>query len=109
MPMSCDFACMRTKWWRRGWRSWAPVRDLGCCVFFFFQAEDGIRGADVTGVQTCALPICTVAAPSPAARRPPPREVAVVVVQPGRVPQPYEFSGEVVSYRRIEVRARVDG
>src|SRR6266498_5163530 len=25
--------------------------------FFFFQAEDGIRGAAVTGVQTCALPI----------------------------------------------------
>src|SRR6266498_1159972 len=24
---------------------------------FFFQAEDGIRHADVTGVQTCALPI----------------------------------------------------
>src|SRR5215813_1136474 len=24
---------------------------------FFFQAEDGIRDADVTGVQTCALPI----------------------------------------------------
>src|SRR5436305_1940320 len=24
---------------------------------FFFQAEDGIRAADVTGVQTCALPI----------------------------------------------------
>src|SRR5436305_5080687 len=24
---------------------------------FFFQAEDGIRVADVTGVQTCALPI----------------------------------------------------
>src|SRR3989442_2599347 len=28
-------------------------------VFFFFQAEDGIRDADVTGVQTCALPIWT--------------------------------------------------
>src|SRR5690554_7287639 len=28
--------------------------------FFFFQAEDGIRDADVTGVQTCALPISTV-------------------------------------------------
>jgi len=28
------------------------------CVFFFFQAEDGIRDRDVTGVQTCALPIC---------------------------------------------------
>src|SRR5436305_12264012 len=26
-------------------------------VIFFFQAEDGIRDADVTGVQTCALPI----------------------------------------------------
>src|SRR5207245_3580108 len=25
--------------------------------FFFFQAEDGIRDATVTGVQTCALPI----------------------------------------------------
>src|SRR5690554_7331456 len=28
--------------------------------FFFFQAEDGIRDADVTGVQTCALPILPV-------------------------------------------------
>src|SRR5437773_6854227 len=28
------------------------------CFFFFFQAEDGIRDRDVTGVQTCALPIC---------------------------------------------------
>src|SRR5205085_11463463 len=26
-------------------------------LFFFFQAEDGIRGLTVTGVQTCALPI----------------------------------------------------
>src|SRR5690606_470482 len=26
---------------------------------FFFQAEDGIRDFHVTGVQTCALPICT--------------------------------------------------
>src|SRR3989442_15388948 len=29
-------------------------------LFFFFQAEDGIRDADVTGVQTCALPISEV-------------------------------------------------
>src|SRR2546422_6990604 len=28
------------------------------CLFFFFQAEDGIRDVAVTGVQTCALPIC---------------------------------------------------
>src|SRR5256885_10360838 len=33
------------------------------CVgsFFFFQAEDGIRVYKVTGVQTCALPICAPA------------------------------------------------
>src|SRR6266498_4767968 len=29
---------------------------------FFFQAEDGIRDADVTGVQTCALPISVAGA-----------------------------------------------
>src|SRR5205807_9204308 len=31
-----------------------PDRSL----IFFFQAEDGIRDYKVTGVQTCALPIC---------------------------------------------------
>src|SRR2546427_6958559 len=41
-----------------------------CCLsksrlvlFFFFQAEDGIRDLTVTGVQTCALPI--LASPLP--------------------------------------------
>src|SRR2546429_1513361 len=29
-------------------------------VFFFFQAEDGIRDVAVTGVQTCALPISAI-------------------------------------------------
>src|SRR5215813_14645179 len=45
---------------------------------FFFQAEGGIRGADVTGVQTCALPIFLDprdsggrAAPWPSHRPPP--------------------------------------
>src|SRR2546429_3689711 len=33
-------------------------------LFFFFQAEDGIRDVAVTGVQTCALPISNVAVPS---------------------------------------------
>src|SRR5699024_11904917 len=28
------------------------------CFIFIFQAEDGIRYRTVTGVQTCALPIC---------------------------------------------------
>src|SRR2546430_12994381 len=50
----------------RAVRSEIPVARLGCfeyatCVVwfdFFFQAEDGIRDLTVTGVQTCALPIC---------------------------------------------------
>src|SRR5216683_1171759 len=41
------------------WRSrWVQERTI-----FFFQAEDGIRALIVTGVQTCALPICS--GPSP--------------------------------------------
>src|SRR5256712_6789181 len=32
-------------------------------LFFFFQAEDGIRDLIVTGVQTCALPIYPVRLP----------------------------------------------
>src|SRR2546425_7480887 len=35
------------------------VCDVPLVVFFFFQAEDGIRDKLVTGVQTCALPIST--------------------------------------------------
>src|SRR5699024_11266912 len=31
--------------------------NLTFYFFFFFQAEDGIRDRNVTGVQTCALPI----------------------------------------------------
>src|SRR5437016_14401639 len=37
-------------------------------VFFFFQAEDGIRDWSVTGVQTCALPIWAQRQPDRAAR-----------------------------------------
>src|SRR5438552_13093250 len=35
---------------------------LVCLFVFFFQAEDGIRDDLVTGVQTCALPICRAGA-----------------------------------------------
>src|SRR5689334_23798655 len=38
-------------------RAAPALRDLWSRVFFF-QAEDGIRDGTVTGVQTCALPIC---------------------------------------------------
>ena len=45
---------------------WEAVGRCGVDFFFFFfgfffQAEDGIRDRLVTGVQTCALPICNVA------------------------------------------------
>src|SRR5450432_762476 len=32
--------------------------SMGQVLFFFFLAEVGIRALIVTGVQTCALPIC---------------------------------------------------
>src|SRR3712207_8125827 len=53
--------------------TWASaMRRRGCeprtmVMLFFFQAEDGIRDIGVTGVQTCALPICAVR-PVPARR-----------------------------------------
>src|SRR5260370_2741328 len=37
-------------------RIWS-VSKFAAMIFFFFQAEDGIRDSSVTGVQTCALPI----------------------------------------------------
>src|SRR6266704_4141550 len=44
--------------------------------FFFFQAEDGIRDRNVTGVQTCALPISIADVISEARHQMPLREVA---------------------------------
>src|SRR5699024_12536094 len=48
------------------------IRFFVVCFFFFFQAEDGIRDRNVTGVQTCALPISLrdEFCPTPAPRRP---------------------------------------
>src|SRR5690349_24106891 len=43
------------------WLTWGK-RVIVLVVFFFFQAEDGIRDLYVTGVQTCALPISGIAA-----------------------------------------------
>ena len=34
------------------------VQTCALPICFFLQAEDGIRDTSVTGVQTCALPIC---------------------------------------------------
>src|SRR2546430_10081616 len=38
---------------------WLSLMSTLWFLFFFFQAEDGIRDLTVTGVQTCALPILT--------------------------------------------------
>src|SRR5699024_12134833 len=38
-------------------------------LLLFFQAEDGIRDRNVTGVQTCALPISLARADGPARSR----------------------------------------
>src|SRR5438034_11024538 len=43
--------------------------DFDYFFFFFFQAEDGIRDHCVTGVQTCALPICELRRRLPAVDR----------------------------------------
>src|SRR5205807_2783174 len=72
---------------------------------FFFQAEDGIRDYKVTGVQTCALPICPdprrAAAVSGAEASRPRRRADRV---PGREPRPppTELSeGSVRSLHRV--------
>src|SRR5438445_12889905 len=75
-----------------------------CC--FFFQAEDGIRDIGVTGVQTCALPICvrlilpiliisalTLASP-----------IAITVIDPERE---YEFLSQAVGGRYRSEERRV--
>src|SRR5256886_10473759 len=41
----------------RVWKEGVRFSSALCHLFFFFQAEDGIRDLTVTGVQTCALPI----------------------------------------------------
>src|SRR5437867_11098263 len=64
-------------------------------VFFFFQAEDGIRVRTVTGVQTCALPIYRLLRGAPPflqeRRRAPKKAMARPCCRrcsPGRAPGP---------------------
>src|SRR5947209_12980486 len=44
------------------------MRGSALTMFFFFQAEDGIRDIGVTGVQTCALPLLLAIRPSRSTR-----------------------------------------
>src|SRR2546427_6917178 len=77
-------------------------------LFFFFQAEDGIRDLTVTGVQTCALPIS-------AARAWPPRRAARRRLAPGPAGQVVAAADRAASrdrdrrqrpYVRLAARAR---
>src|SRR5256885_5823796 len=71
--------------------------SMGGCVsiiFFFFQAEDGIRDYKVTGVQTCALPICTAPAAEPAVAA---RGAAAQRGKPGRRERSEEHTSELQS------------
>src|SRR5438067_2744465 len=43
--------------WGVSWSGWTSGVARATIDCFFFQAEDGIRYRNVTGVQTCALPI----------------------------------------------------
>jgi membrane fusion protein (multidrug efflux system) len=57
-------------------------------------------------VAVALLASCQPKAPP---KTPPPPEVAVVTVRPESVAETYEFSAEVVPYRRVEVRSRIEG
>src|SRR5699024_11679067 len=87
------------------------------CLFFFFQAEDGIRDRNVTGVQTCALPISmrvevdevVETGPGSRLRCEVPPFAAVTLVDALGNPLPLAVRGEVVQTRyRFGVRPRPD-
>ncbi len=63
--------------------------------------------------RTLALLVVILAAgcdkPAPKPFTPPPTQVGVVTVRPTSIAEPYEFAGQIEPYRRVEVRARVDG
>jgi membrane fusion protein (multidrug efflux system) len=65
--------------------------------------------AHVTQVAAAALVLVGACKKHAAPPAPPPPEVAVAEVRPQRLPTSFEFTGEVHPYRRVEVRARVEG
>src|SRR2546422_5962556 len=72
-------------------RRWLMLRST---VFFFFQAEDGIRDVAVTGVQTCALPISSQQRAKQA--------WDACVFQDEVVGVPIKQKGQTVEYRKDE-------
>jgi membrane fusion protein (multidrug efflux system) len=58
---------------------------------------------------TLALALIAGCKKAPPPQAPPPPEVVTVSVMPRPIPETFEFSGEVQPFRRVEVRARIDG
>ncbi len=72
------------------------VRTLAT-TFIGLLAASGCTKAAGTGVQQQGQ------------AAPPPPQVGVVIVSPATIAEPYELGAQVQPYRRVEVRARVDG
>src|SRR5690606_40683127 len=89
--------------------------DVVVQIFFFFQAEDGIRDFHVTGVQTCALPIYLRGPPSSGqlahrVREPDapnaPDQLDYVATEPARVAVPEPCIGPEPEIGRASCRER---
>src|SRR2546429_6014405 len=83
-----------------------PAVDL---LFFFFQAEDGIRDVAVTGVQTCALPIsqglvAPVGAPNKVEKSPFCNSFFVGRVSKDEVPGLFRYCSQEKKKKRSEER-----
>src|SRR5699024_11540048 len=74
--------------------------DLDLDRRFFFQAEDGIRDRNVTGVQTCALPIYPVEVGE---------HLQLVRDHDHLLRQPGQGLGEASSVAQIQQRGRLVG
>src|SRR2546430_10260313 len=70
-------------------------------LFFFFQAEDGIRDLTVTGVQTCALPIYNIAEPLET------EGLALTLVQRALGPRTTHAAGATVGRQLLVDRAKL--
>src|SRR4051794_41233554 len=78
------------------------------CFFFFFQAEDGIRDGRVTGVQTCALPICGRTAVTQCSRRPVPLD-AIELPRPQRAHVRRAGGGRQIGRASCRERGEISG
>src|SRR5699024_7240694 len=78
----------------------------GYLSYFFFQAEDGIRDRNVTGVQTCALPICCLVTRLAVARILRPGSALVVTVRAGAIPRSGAVLRSCGGLGRLSAQAR---